>query len=98
MAEILIKSPSICIRSKGHGKRTAEVLFGSAKCFINGHFFSAKVPIAIGIGDTIPARFERIHKKRVFEGTQKYFEKGSRTGSLFHSVWCILAMKPKQRL
>jgi len=49
------------IPSKRHGKRTAEVLFGSAICFINGLFFTAEEDF----GDTIPAHFERIQKFRI---------------------------------
>jgi len=60
LPELQIKTHCKRIRSKRHGKRTAEVLFGSAICFINGLFFTTEVPIAIGIGDTIPAHFERI--------------------------------------
>jgi len=56
LPELQIKTHCKRIRSKRHGKRTAEVLFGSAICFINGLFFTTEEDF----GDTIPAHFERI--------------------------------------
>jgi len=62
MSKLVFKSGrklrKLSIRSKRHGKRTAEVLFGSAISFINGLFFTAEEDF----GDTIPAHFERIQK------------------------------------